>query len=340
MRRIGYGTSLLVLMLTTALWSSVAAAGMTSMLYYDGSWKKMNLNDQYYVSLAADNRTANVVLGAKDGGGLTAFEGVGGSVTMTDLGSSSYVQVVSDSSETSLNHLYYALTSSGEVDVVYKTGGAWSVARLYSGTNYTYLEPDSQYNRYVYAAKAGGGLDVLYDSSGWKSGQISANTYVELKSDPMNGAYCYALTPTGNIDVVYNSGSWGSGTINSGNNYTTITQDGTEQTRVYGVNTAGTDIVYSSGGWTSGQVSTEAFSALVPEPSTYAYLYGIEADGDIGRIYYDNAYITDTILAGGGWKTIEADHVNSGQIYISSDIPEPTTLAVLLMGGLLFRRKR
>lgn len=298
-----------VILLASVLLSSSAMATL-DWVYYTSAWGTKNIASTDYQALAEDSGYGppgtDLRVYASSATDLTDRwrSGNDGSTwSKYDAFGTVYTDMAS---RLTASDQFYGLKADGKIDLVYFNGSSYSVYANYTGTTaYKAITADSAAN-WIYAVRADGtGVDRLTISGS----SIVFNYFI--------GAY--------NFKEIESTG-------------------GTNE--FYGANADGTlDRVYfkNNSYFTKEDVISDNYKALAADASTSVLMvYGARADGTgVDRIRYNGSawYKDQSLLTTANYDELATVTGRTNQFY-GSTIPEPATVALLGIGGLLFSRKR
>ena len=124
--------------------------------------------------------------------------------------------------------LFVVSAASASVDRIWWTGSVYATESVALGT-YTSLAADATNDYFMYASKAGGGVDRIYlnNNSVWTTeSDIVSGSYNALTADGVDDYFFYGANAGGGIDRIWSSGSsYSTASIASGT-YTSLAADG------------------------------------------------------------------------------------------------------------------
>lgn len=278
------------------------------------------------------------------------------------ISSENYQSITYDYASASGAYLLYAARADGTGVDRYLSGDALTWSKQFSlltTTNYKEIETVDEFGNQFYAARADGtGLDRIYWHAGSFHTQSMLSTdYKALSLDPGS---------SGNLMMLYGARADGSGvdrirSDNGGNNWYVdfpllSTTDYDELSTVAATGNSffankadgsGLERVYYSGGWQTQSVVSGDFKALAHDPAQTGplfLLYAAKADGtgvvrirsdDWGSNWYNEMSVVST-----DYDDLSMFANGVANQFYGSTIPEPMTVALLGLGGLLIRRRK
>lgn len=220
------------------------ATGGLTVANYSGGWHTASIDPNAYVSLAYSGGAYQFL--AAGANGLVVFYW-----DFTDLvwkqlliTPTSYSTIVKCPAQP--NAVYGIRANGGGIDYVFYNYNVnlWQV-RAVSDKSYIAIAPDSTSiagNRFLFAARSGGGLDGFYNPSSppnttWSGGQINSNSYVALEANIGLGSdrQVFGSRAGGGVDAISYDGGTLTWTINSisSNMYGVLLRDPGDLTNMY-----------------------------------------------------------------------------------------------------------
>jgi len=289
---------------------SLNANAVLDRVWYSGGWTTTNINSNNYQALAYEGTLAGPTLkvyGTSTNGSGTydiASTNYGVSYNAPVLAKSeNYVEL---SARPGVQNQWYGLKANGVIDSLYYNGGYPYTVYCNSSTAplYKAITGDWASNNYLFGARAdGSGVDRLIFSGAALvfNDHISNVDYAEL-------------------ETVYGYGN-----------------------QIFGRTAAGAvNMVFYSNGWQTESVAT-GYKAIAANADTGYWLFAARSSGaGVDRLHRDangTWTISDYLLTTKNYDELATVYGFSNQFY-GSTIPEPATLAILGLGGLLLGRRR
>ena len=232
----------------------------------------------------------------------------------------------------------FAAKQGGGVDEIAWWGGSWHYNEVFPGVDVKAMAGLG--TNAVFATFNGGGIAQMGYWGGWTvAGNIVAgpigefDQFNDIASYDGAGDYAVAAEAGGGLHEIWYSGGWNASEITS-NEYAQVIAVGNADFYAAGASN-GLDHVY----WDGSQWQIDAIlggdqvrDMVVNGSEVWAALTGggvarLDSSGWLGWAQYGNEY--DLLANNGG----------GGSVFGAS-VPEPSTLALLGLGGMLFRRRR
>jgi hypothetical protein len=300
----------LVMAVLASLLLSAGASAVLDRVYYGSGWATANINATGYQALAQEGTHGSPTDAVSEVFTSNATDKTDrqrsadwcATWTQSDVVGTAYTEMATR--HTAANQ-FYGLKTDGKIDLVYHNGSNWGVYASYTGaTNYKAITADYLAN-WIYAVRADGtGVDRLTISG------------TSLVYNYFIGAYNFK-----EIETVSGQGD-----------------------QFYGANVDGTldRIRFAGSAFVKDDLVSGNYKALAADASTTVLMvYGARADGTgVDRIRYNNGWSVDqSLLTTANYDELATVTGRTNQFY-GSTIPEPATLAILGLGGLLLGRKR
>ena len=251
----------------------------------------------------------------------------------------------------------YAARPGGGVDlIVYGTTNPWPTYanRISSSGVYSSLAGACNYTDRLYAAKPTGGIDLLINPGSnqqWITYDNKVNSgtvYNSIVSDGLTSHRLHAARVGGGIDVIVGASNgttlvyttYAGRADNSSDNYITLAASPTIANRFYGLQDDGTIDLFVFGS---------------PSYVKYDDVANVAVNGDYVAIAASNNNGNVDLLVGPGtsWVVYADKVVSDGSVYgaiatsanvtdriYAATIPEPATVVLLSIGGLVLARRR
>ena len=284
--------------------------------------------------------------------GVDLISNTGSGWTVTQVPVSTGTEYQAICRDTSYADRYYVALASGGIETHYQSGGSW-VSETASPTSDIYNDIGNwrDYNLRYFAANAGGGIDVIGQrSSGWELFETIPGTagtvYTALARDnvitPTTIREFFAAKADGGVDQILVSGSsWNVNNLShtAGIKYASLTGDINEQRKYYGAKVGGgIDVIGETSHSELPGTSGLQYVDLAADKAVDNRLYGVKPDGSMDVIYLDGAtWVTEPISISGAYVAVDTFDTTSSLVAIQ--VPEPTTLILLGLVGLIRRRR-
>jgi len=230
---------------------------------------------------------------------------VGGGVDYVPWNSSQDTGVSGTFTKVAKNHTvtapncYFGLNSAGEVNEILHSGGVWQTAPTTGTAGYTQIASNNCENQ-VFALNSSGVSLVAYWQGAWGTFPVTNGTFSLLAGDDQEIDTAYAAGPNG-LTYIH-------------------------------------PIV---GGFGTVQVSNKAYTAITPIGGSTIGFFGALASGGIEKVTFGvdgTNVVTETVLNSGQFSYLINDW-SSPSLLMGIQIPEPASLILLSLGGLLLRKR-
>lgn len=267
-----------------------------------------------------------------------------GSWGATEVASGDYVSVAGRSPS---NSDVYAAKNGAGVDLI--SGGASSLglSTNYKSLSVLTVSGNASNSGYMWGANTSGGVDYLNWSGTWVASPLVSGSYLSVSTNTNGNGNVYASKASGGIDwITYVGGNgtgWAASTLLPGSNaFKDIAPQYGNNGMMWAVTSTGAiERIDYFGGWVETPIVSGNYISVCDSGSN-GFAYAARADGGIDWITYGTGWSASTLLASSTVYTDLAADLQGNNFIWATAVPEPSTLAAVLVGaGLLltFRRR-
>jgi len=260
--------------------------------------------DAWHTMHASNTAYTDVVCNRQSGDQFIAPR-VGGGVDFIPWNSSQDTGVTGTFTKVAKNHTvsapncYFGLNSAGEVNEILYSGGGWHTAPTTGTAGYTQIASNNCENQ-VFGLNSNGISLVAYWKGAWGTFPVT------------NGAFSLLTGDDQKVDTAYAAGPNGLPYIHPILN-----------------------------GFGAVQVSDKNYTAITPIVGSTIGFFGALASGGIEKVTFNadgTNVVTETVLTNGNFSYLINDWT-SPSLLMGIQIPEPATMILLSLGGLLLRKR-
>jgi len=200
--------------------------------------------------------------------------------------------------------------------------------------NHTVTAP----NCYFGLNSAGGVDEIYYSGGGWHTNPTTGSTgYTQIASNNYENQV-FALNSSGLDLLYYQNRAWNVLHAVDGT-YSLLVNDDQVIDSAYLAGPNGLTYVYDEYGYKTMPINNKIYTALAPIGGSTLGVFGALASGGIEKIYFDGTdIVTETVLGSGYFSRLTNDF-ESPSLLMGIQIPEPASLILLTLGGLLLRKR-
>jgi len=139
--------------------------------------------------------------------------------------------------------------------------------------------------------------------------------------------------------LYYWNGAWGSYSAANGS-FSVLVSDDQAGDTAYAAGPNGlTYIYYTNRAYQTAQINNTIYTAVTPIGGDTLGVFGALASGGIEKIYFDGTNVVTETVLGSGYFSRLCNDWTSPSLLMGIQIPEPATLILLTLGGLLLRKR-